>query len=157
MGVRVKVTGTNLVLQGLDQYSKDVQKLVADEVRDWAERTESKAKQDVPVDTGDLKNSIRAVANPQKLSWAVKVGGTNNVVYAPFIEFGTGSFVSQSFLQEFGLVQYASQFKGAGIKEVNLPMRSFLFKNARTEFEKTFQNIKRLLQADERSRQLLGK
>ena len=49
MGVRVKVTGTNLVLQGLDQYSKDVQKLVADEVRDWAERTEAKAKADVPV------------------------------------------------------------------------------------------------------------
>lgn len=146
MEFRVKVTGTNLLLQGLDQYSKDVQKLVADEVRDWAERTEAKAKTDVPVDTGDLKNSIRSVSNPNKLSWIVKAGNNTDVKYAAFIEFGTGTFVNKSFLQEYGLVKYASDFKGAGIKEVNLPMRSFLFKNARTEFEKTFQNIKRLIE-----------
>lgn len=157
MGIKVSVSGVNLVLSGLDQYSKDAQKLVADEVRDWAERTEAKAKQDVPRDTNALANSIRAVANPNKLSWAVKVGGINGVNYAPYIEFGTGSFVDQNFLQEYGLVQYASQFKGKGVKQVNLPMRSFLYRNARIEFEKTFQNIKRLLQADARALELRGK
>jgi hypothetical protein len=146
MSIKVKVSGINLVLSGLDKYSEDVQKLVAEEVKDWADRTEAKAKQDVPVDTGALKSSIRAVGNPNRLSWSVKVGGINGVNYAPYVVFGTGSFVNQSFLQEFGLVQYASQFKGAGIKEVNLPMRDFFFKNARTEFEKTFQNIKKLLE-----------
>jgi hypothetical protein len=146
MSVKVKVSGVNLVLSGLDKYSEDLKKLVAEEVKDWADRTEDKAKQDVPVKTGDLKGTIRAVGNPNRLSWAVKVGGINGVNYAPYIEFGTGTFVNQSFLQEFGLVQYASQFKGAGVKQVNLPMRSFLFRNARTEFEKTFQNIKKLLE-----------
>ena len=147
MAVKVKVTGTNLVLQGLDQYSKDVQNLVADEVRDWAERTEAKAKTDTPVDTGALKSSIRAVANPNKLSWAVKVGGINGVDYAPYVVFGTGSFVDQNFLQQFGLVQYASQFRGKGQRQVNLPMRDFLYRNARTEFEKTFQTIKKILES----------
>lgn len=149
MGIKLKVSGTNLVLQGLDKYSKDVQKLVADEVRDWAERTEQVAKSDpiLPIVTGDLKGSIRAVGNPNKLSWSVKVGGINGVNYAPYVVFGTGSFVNQSFLQEYGLVKYADQFRGAGIKEVNLPMRDFLFKNARTEFEKTFQNIKKILES----------
>lgn len=157
MGIKVKVSGVNLVLSGIDQYSKDVQQLVQKELKDWSDRTAEKAKVDVAVDTGALKNSIRAVGGNNGLTWIVKAGNNTDVKYAAFIEFGTGSFVNQSFLQEFGLVQYASQFKGAGIKEVNLPMRSFLFKNARTEFEKTFQNIKRLLQADESSRQLRGK
>lgn len=147
MSIKVKVSGINLVLSGLDKYSEDVQKLVAEEVKDWADRTEAKAKQDVPIDTGALKGSIRAVGNPNRLSWSVKVGGINGVNYAPFVVFGTGSFVDQSFLQEFGLVQYASQFKGSGVKQVNLPMRDFLFRNARTEFEKTFQNIKKILES----------
>lgn len=146
MGIKVSVSGVNLLLQGLDQYSNEVQKKVAEEVKDWADRVESKAKQDVPVKTGDLKGSIRAVGNPNRLSWAVKAGGINGVNYAPFVALGTGTFVDQAFLQEYGIVAYAAQFRGKGERLVNLPMRDFFFKNARTEFEKTFQNIKKLLE-----------
>lgn len=148
MALKVEVKGVEILLRGLDNYSKEAQKLVAEEVKDWADKVEVKAKQDVPVDTSALKNSIRAVGNPNRLSWAVKVGGINGVNYAPYVVFGTGSFVNQSFLQEFGLVQYASQFKGASQDRVHLPMRDFLFRNARTEFEKTFQNINKILQAE---------
>jgi hypothetical protein len=150
MGIKVKISGVNLVLSGLDQYSKDVQNLVQEEVRDWAERVESDAKRDTPVKTGDLKNSILAVLGANGLTWIVKVGGINGVNYAPFIVFGTGSFVDDAFLQQYGLVSYAAQFKGAGIREVNLPMRDFLYRNSAIEFEKTFQNIKRLLKASEK-------
>lgn len=145
MAIKVKVSGVNLVLSGLDQYSKDVQQLVQKELKDWSDRTAEKAKIDVPVDTGALKNSIRSVGGNNGLTWIVKAGNTE-VKYAAFIEFGTGTFVSEAFLQEYGLVKYASDFRGAGVREVNLPMRSFLFKNARNEFEKTFQNIKKLLE-----------
>lgn len=148
--MKFEVKGVDILLRDLDKYSQDAQKLVAEEVKDWSDRVEAKAKQDVPVDTGALKASIRAVGNPNRLSWAVKVGGINGVNYAPYVVFGTGSFVDQAFLQEFGLVQYASRFKGASQDRVHLPMRDFLYRNARTEFQKTFNTIKRILQAEQK-------
>ena len=145
MSIKVKVSGINALISGLDQYSEQIQLKIQDEVKDWANRVEADAKRDTPVDTGALKNSIRAVLGANGLTWIVKVGGINGVNYAPYVVFGTGSFVNQAFLQEYGLVQYASQFKGKGERTVNLPMRDFLYRNARTEFEKTFQNIKKII------------
>lgn len=145
MSIKVKVSGINALLSGLDQYSEQIQLKIQDEVKDWANRVAADAKRDTPVDTGALKNSIRAVLGANGLTWIVKVGGINAVNYAPYVVFGTGSFVNQAFLQEYGLVQYASQFKGKGEHTVNLPMRDFLYRNARTEFEKTFQNIKKII------------
>jgi hypothetical protein len=146
MAVQVKVSGINIILKDLDQYSQDVQAGIYKEVRDWAERTEADAKRDVPVDTGALQGTIRSVVSQNGLTWIVKAGGINNVNYAPFIEFGTGARVDQAFLQEYGLVQYAKQFKGKQDPFVPLPSRSYLYKNARLEFEKTLANIKKLLQ-----------
>ena len=147
MGIKIKVSGVQAVISGLDQYSNEVQKLVASEIQDWAKRTVADAQRDVPVKTGDLKGTIRDVVGADRLTWIVKAGGINGVNYAPYVEFGTGSFVDQSFLQQYGLVQYASQFRGKGIREVNLPMRTFLYANARTEFQKTFENIKKILES----------
>lgn len=150
MAVKLTISGVNAVLSGLDQFGEDIQKLVQAEVRDWAERTEADAKRDVPVDTGALKNSIRAVLGANGLTWIVKAGNLGGVDYAPFIEFGTGAFVDEAFLQQYGLVQYAAQFKGAGIKQVNLPMRTFLFRNAGLELTKTVANIRKLIESETR-------
>lgn len=146
MEVQVKVSGINIVLQDLDKYSKEVQQGVLKEVRDWSERTEAAAKRDVPIDTGALQRSIRSVVSQNGLTWIVKAGGINKVDYAPYIEFGTGVGVDQSFLQQYGLVDYASQFRGNQPPFSPLPARSFLYRNGRTEFEKTLANIKKLLQ-----------
>jgi hypothetical protein len=146
MAVQVKVSGINILLKDLDQYSQDVQVGIYKEVRDWAERTEADAKRDVPYKTGDLQGTIRSVVSNNGLTWIVKAGGINNVNYAPFIEFGTGVNVDKSFLQEYGLVEYARQFKGKQDPFFPLPSRSYLYKNARLEFEKTLANIKKLLQ-----------
>ena len=146
MAVQVKVSGINILLSDLDKYSKEVQQGVYKEVRGWAERTEADAQRDVPVDTGALKSTIRSVVSQNGLTWIVKAGGINNVDYAPYIEFGTGVGVNQSFLQEYGLVQYASQFRGNQPPFYPIPARSYLYRNARIEFEKTLTNIKKLLQ-----------
>jgi hypothetical protein len=146
MAVQVKVSGINILLKDLDQYSKDVQVGIYKEVKNWAERTEADAKRDVPYKTGDLQGTIRSVVSNNGLTWIVKAGGINNVNYAPFIEFGTGVNVDKSFLQEYGLVEYARQFKGKQDPFFPLPSRSYLYKNARLEFEKTLANIKKLLQ-----------
>jgi hypothetical protein len=146
MAVQVKVSGINIVLKDLDQYSLDIQAGIYKEVRDWAERTEADAKRDVAYDTGALQSTIRSVVSNNGLTWIVKAGGIRGVNYAPYIEFGTGTGVDQSFLQEYGLVKYASDFIGNQEPNKPLPERSFLYKNARLEFQKTLANIKKLLQ-----------
>jgi HK97 gp10 family phage protein len=146
MAVRVRLQGINILVQALDDYSKEVKNLVYDETREWAERTENAAQRDVPVDTGNLKSTIRTESENNGLTWIVKAGGINNVDYAPYIEFGTGARVNQSFLEEYGLSAYAMQFTGEQEPFVALPERSYLFRNARTEFEKTLENIKKILE-----------
>jgi hypothetical protein len=146
MAVQVKVSGINILLKDLDQYSEKVQAGIYKEVRDWAERTEADAKRDVAYDTGALQSTIRSVVSNNGLTWIVKAGGIKGVNYAPYIEFGTGTGVDQSFLQEYGLVKYASDFIGNQEPNKPLPERSFLYKNARLEFQKTLANIKKLLQ-----------
>ena len=146
MAVRVRLQGINILVQALDDYSKEVKNLVYDETREWAQRTENAAQRDVPVKTGDLKSTIRTESENNGLTWIVKAGGINNVDYAPYIEFGTGARVNQSFLEEYGLSAYAMQFTGEQEPFVALPERSYLFRNARTEFEKTLENIKKILE-----------
>jgi hypothetical protein len=146
MAVRVKVSGINILLQDLDKYSDKVKQGVFEEIKDWSVRTESSAQRDVPVDTGALKSSIGTYVENNGLTWVVKAGGTEKVNYAPFIEFGTGVRVDKLFLQQFGLTEYALQFQGNQDPFFPLPSRSFIYRNARTEFEKALANIKKLIQ-----------
>ena len=50
----------------------------------------------------------------------------------PYVEFGTGGSVDLTDMLELGIpASYAAQFKGKGIKNVNLPARPFFFNAAR--------------------------
>lgn len=59
------------------------------------------------------------------------------VKYSPYVEFGTGGLVDVPQ----GLEDYATQFKGEGLKQVNLPARPYLFNSA---FEETKELTERL-------------
>lgn len=84
------------------------------------------AKKNVAVDTGGLKQSITPVIKGKTVSVEVKKK------YAPYIEFGTGRLVSLDDMLELGIPStYAMQFKGKGLRDVNLPARPFLFSSAR--------------------------
>ena len=56
----------------------------------------------------------------------------STVHYAPYVEFGTGSkYVSPNDATELGIPSsYIAQFKGKGIKEVNLKPRPFFYVSA---------------------------
>jgi HK97 gp10 family phage protein len=85
-----------------------------------------KAKQNAPVDKGTLKQSIRAEVRGKTVE---VIAGAS---YAPYIEFGTGRLVSLDDMLELGIpASYAEQFKGKGLKNVNLPARPFFFSSAR--------------------------
>lgn len=84
------------------------------------------AKQNVVVDSGNLKQSIKAERKGKTAEVVAKAK------YAPYVEFGTGGLVDLTDMLELGIpASYAAQFKGKGIKNVNLPARPFFFNAAR--------------------------
>jgi hypothetical protein len=146
MAVQVKVKGIDTLIKNIDKYSEDVQVGILMEIKSWADRTKTAAVNKVPVKTSALKNTIRTSVSNNGLTWSVLAGGINGVNYAPYVEFGTGTGVDQAFLTEYGLVEYADDFRGREPAKYPIPANSYLYRNARLEFEKTLANIKKLLQ-----------
>jgi HK97 gp10 family phage protein len=113
----------NDLLKQLKGKEKDVLDMVRAEVEDALLSIESEAAKKVPVDTGDLKNSIQSIPVKQtknKVTGTVLVGKN----YAPYVEFGTGTEVVVP--QE--LTKFAEEFKAnPKIREVNLPARPFFY------------------------------
>lgn len=101
---------------------------------------ESEAASNVPVDTGALKQSIQS--QPIKVTKNQITGGVEvGADYAPYVEFGTGTRVKvPSELNAF-----AAQFKGDGIKEVNLPARPFFYPEVYRQQRELPNNIERTL------------
>jgi len=85
---------------------------------------------------GTLKQSIVAGASNNKGFVKAKAN------YAPYVEFGTGRLVDLEDLTDLGLpASYAMQFKGKGVKEVNLPARPFFFSSMRVELKKLLDRL----------------
>ena len=131
-------------LNAFYKYLKDLEDEVSDYVRAEIEDSilaiESQAASDVRVDTGNLKNSIQSTpikVSKNEISGGVEVGAE----YAPYVEFGTGTRVKvPSELSEF-----ASQYKGNGIKAVNLPARPFFYPAVWKQRQELPKNIERTL------------
>lgn len=64
--------------------------------------------------------------------------------YSPYIEFGTGGSVDVPA----GLEDYAIQFKGAGIRQVNLTPRPYLFPAFKAETTKMLERIDKKINGD---------
>lgn len=74
-----------------------------------------------PIDNGKLQQSIDT-ENPSPLHYILLSGGMG-AEYAPYIEFGTGGMVDVPK----GLEAEAAQFKGRGIRQVNMKAQPFFF------------------------------
>ncbi len=87
------------------------------------------AKRAAPVDKGTLRQSIRY----QKQGKTVEV--IAGAKYAPYVEFGTGAFVTFDDMLELGIPKsYAAQFKGA--KPGYMKPQPFFFGSARIGLKK---------------------
>jgi len=87
---------------------------------------ERRAKRSAPANkkTGEgafLKAQIHHVFTSDKLGGEVYT----NVKYAPYQEFGTGKYAPRGILP--GYETYARQFKGKGIRKVNIYPRMYFF------------------------------
>jgi len=90
----------------------------------------------VPFKEGDLQKSIDVSAQNKQV---VFEAGKH---YAPYVEFGTGRFVDLEQLKQLGIPEsYAMQFKGKGVKKVNLPARPYFFNSIRRQLKILLKNI----------------
>lgn len=86
---------------------------------------ERKAIMFAPVDYGLLRSSIRRKLNQGSLSGLVMA----NKLYAPYVEFGTGSRVNvPGDVFKYGITQeYLQSIRGKGIRKVNNRSQPYLF------------------------------
>jgi hypothetical protein len=131
-GFFIDIQGLQPLLADLKKKGKDMEDTVAAEIAATAVNIERKAAQRVPKDAGFLSGAIKSQA-VNTFNWEVVAQRK----YAPYIEFGTGALVEVPK----GLESYAIQFKGKGIKKVNIPARPYLFPSY---FEETRELVKRL-------------
>lgn len=132
MNVNIKIDQNDLLKlkNKLDKMRAFESKTVSNELGKTGLEIVRLAKRAAPVDKGALKQSI----STQKSGKSVNVVAAAN--YAPYVEFGTGGSVDLTDMTQLGIPpSYAAQFKGKGIKDVNLPARPFFFSSARIGFK----------------------
>lgn len=116
MGIKIK--GLKSLLTKLDALPQDIDKSIEIILQDNARQLEFNAKRFAPVRFGDLRRSIQAAKNGE-LSWRVYVSAS----YGPYMEFGTGGLVQVPP----ELAEIAIQFKGKGIKKIDLRPQPYLY------------------------------
>lgn len=119
--ISFKLEGLRETLKKFNSYPDECKQAIDDELEATAEEIVTEAKLLVPVDVGTLKNSIRITRREPLLK---QVSATAE--YAAYVEFGTGTKVNIPNAPA-GLQQYAIQFKGKGIRQINLPARPYFF------------------------------
>jgi HK97 gp10 family phage protein len=124
----VKIYGTDAIIKRLNAAPKKMMeesKLIIDAA---VIEIAAKAKQQVPVKTSALKNSIRHSKFVVGKGASVSAGNTN-VRYAPYVEFGTGTRFQIPVYQNLNmsdLESYALTFKKSK-KLIGVPHRPYMF------------------------------
>ena len=132
MNVNIKIDQSDLskLKKKLDNLRAFESQKLSNELGKTALDISRMAKQTAPVDSGSLKQSIKA---ERKGKTVEIIAGAH---YAPYVEFGTGGSVDLDDMLQLGIpASYAAQFKGKGIRDVNLPARPFFFSSGRIGFK----------------------
>lgn len=129
-----RITNAEEVKRELKRLRKNTNAFLRRNIKMAAEATADGARHDVPVDTGALKESIVETIGPG-VDWSVQA----EEIYGAYVEFGTGGLVSIPL----GWEAIAAQYKGKGIRKINLPARPFLIPNFRKQSELLRQRCER--------------
>lgn len=139
-GIKINQSDLAKLNKKLAQLQKFSKQELSNEIGRSAMEIVGRAKQSAAKDTGALRQSINSEASGKGVAVFA------NADYAPYIEFGTGSQVSLADMKELGIPDsYAAQFKGKGIREVNLPARPFFFSSARIGFNNMLKRVDKKL------------
>jgi HK97 gp10 family phage protein len=137
--ISFKIEGLDALIKRLGKLAPEIAKEVAMEVNASALAIQSKARRDVVVDNGILRNSIqlKEVNTGDKIMYTVG----SRLRYAPYVEFGTGGTVSVPA----GYEDFAIQFKGKGIRKINLRPRPYLIPAFESEIPVLRKNIQNVI------------
>ena len=136
-----QLQGLNDVIKNIDAFGRDIKAGIASELASTAEDIISDAKMAAPVDLGNLRANIR-LGESTDLTKVIVSGAE----YSAYVEFGTGSEVEMPEGPGMdNIADYAIQFKGAGIRKVNLPARPFLFPAVIENTQKMIERLKKLI------------
>ena len=142
-------------LKGIEQFKRDLNK-VKSEITRKLERTtsasllriQSEAKRKATVGTpestgkkGYAGGRLRAAIHFRQKGTDGEVAVYDSVHYAPYVEFGTGNLVRVPD----ELKELAEQFRGRGIRQVNLPARPFMYPAFVKERPVYIRNLKNVL------------
>lgn len=137
MGIEIK--GLDKLLKDLDNLPQVLENEIELIIEDNSRQLARSAQRFAPVDTGELRQSIKAAKN-EDLSWRVVVLAK----HGPYIEFGTGGLVRVP--EE--LVDLALQFKGRGVKKIDLRPQPFLYPAFELQRDIYVQDLKDLLERE---------
>lgn len=148
----IKVYGLDTIKKKFAAAPQIMTKQAANIIYETAVEIENKAKNRVAVDTGALRNSIRATKLSNGTSM-IKAGLSNTsnskghlVNYAAFVEFGTGRKPNLAYkrLDNSALTIYASEFKGKGLSKGQRLAGPYLFNSADELLGKMVERIKNI-------------
>ena len=133
-----RIEGLDALIKRLGKLAPEIAKEVAMEVNASALAIQSKARRDVVVDNSTLRSSIqlKEINRGDKIMYTVG----SRLKYAPYVEFGTGGTVNVPA----GYEDFAMQFKGKGIRKINLRPRPYLIPAFESEIpilRKNIQNV----------------
>jgi HK97 gp10 family phage protein len=136
-----RIEGLDALITRIGKLGPQMSKDVANEVNASALAIQSKAKRAVAsnsTDKGRLLGSIQ-LKEVNKGSKVIYTVGSA-LKYAPYVEFGTGGEVNVPA----GYEDFAIQFKGKGIRKINLRARPYLIPAFESEIpilRKNIQNV----------------
>lgn len=137
----VNINGLKGVQDFLNKIDENLKVDLSNEINASALTINRNAKRNVVVDNGFLRNSIIVTPDAQgSLTYSVEA----RAKYAPYVEFGTGGLVSVPA----GFEEFAMQFKGKGIKKINLRARPYLIPAYESEVPKLIDRLNKLINAE---------
>jgi HK97 gp10 family phage protein len=136
----VNLSGLKGIQDKLNKLDENLKVDLSNEINSSALTINKNAKRNVVVDYGFLRNSIIVTPDAQgSMTYSVEA----KTKYAPYVEFGTGGLVKVPV----GFEAFAMQFKGKGIKKVNLRARPFLIPAYENEVPKLIDRLNKLIDA----------
>lgn len=133
-----EATGLKELIRDIDKVTDNIVKGLDQEIAASGEQIARDAKRAVPKDTGALASAISS-ERKKELDYEI----TAQKEYASYVEVGTGGLVDLPNIE--GAEAYFMQFKGEGIRQVNVPPRPFLFPAYEEERKKLIDRIKKNL------------
>jgi hypothetical protein len=133
-----EIRGIDKLQQKLAKAPKELTKRVDTEIKATVADINAEQVRRAPIDDGFLRSNTGFVKIP-----GLEIGYAmfSQAPYAALQEFGTGALVNIPA----GLENYAAQFKGKGIRQVNIPARSFFFSPFLAEKEAMIKRIAAIL------------